>query len=65
MDTRATISGTLAGLAIICGTILAALQIDNAGICFALASTFGGYVVGLYSEPHASKPNAEDVTDDA
>jgi len=59
MDTRAIISGSLAGLAIISGTILAALEVENAAVCFALASTFGGYVVGLYSEPHANKPSDE------
>jgi hypothetical protein len=59
MDTRATISGILAGLAIISGTILAALNLNIAAVCFTLASTFGGYVVGLYSEPHKNKPNDE------
>lgn len=63
MDTRATISGSLAGLAIISGTILAALGVENAAACFALASTFGGYAVGLYSEPRVSKPS--DETEDA
>lgn len=63
MDTRAIISGTLAALAIICGTILAATNTENAGVCFALASTFGGYVVGLYSEPYANDTNAEDAAD--
>lgn len=57
MDTRAIISGTLAALAIISGTILAALGVENAAVCFALASTFGGYVVGLYSEPRENNPN--------
>lgn len=68
MDARAITSGSLAGLAIICGTVLAAMSVDSAGVCFALASTFGGYVVGLYSEPVSSVSSGsddEDATDEA
>lgn len=52
MDHRAILSSILACITIICGTILAVLRVEYAGVCFALASTFGGYVVGLYSEPY-------------
>lgn len=71
MDARAIISGSLAGVAIICGTVLAAMRADMAGMCFALASTFGGYVVGLYSEPvssvssEPSSSDGEDTNDEA
>ena len=53
MDTRAIITGTLAAIATICATILAAINRDTDVVfaCYALASTCAGYVVGLYSEP--------------
>lgn len=60
MDTRAIIMGSLAALATISGTILAALNTDQqlAVACFGLASTCAGYAVGLYSEPVTKESNA-------
>lgn len=59
MDQRAIISGVLAAMAMICGTLLTVQGMEQAGVaCFALASTFGGYVVGLYSEPVTNDANA-------
>lgn len=60
MDTRAIIMGSLAALATISGTILAALNADQqlAVACFGLASTCAGYAVGLYSEPVTKESNA-------
>lgn len=60
MDTRAIIMGSLAALATISGTILAALNADQqlAVACFGLASTCAGYAVGLYSEPVTRESNA-------
>lgn len=56
MDTRAAISGILSLTCILGAILLAALppntntpQVIDA--CVFLASTFGGYVVGLYSMP--------------
>lgn len=64
MDVRAIISGTLAGLAMICGTILAAMDMQQGGVvCFGLASTFGGYVVGLYSEPQQNDDSGTATSD--
>ncbi len=53
MDPRPIICGVLAALAIIGAIILAALQRDAAQVAalVGVCSTFGGYVVGLYSEP--------------
>lgn len=72
MDTRAIIMGSLAALATISGTILAALNADQqlAVACFGLASTCAGYAVGLYSEPvtkesNASSSETNEVDDDA
>lgn len=63
MDTRATITGLIAGLAIICGTILAAMNAnpDAVAVCYGLASTSAGYVVGLYSEPARKESNAASI----
>lgn len=67
MDTRAVISGSLAGLAVICGTILAALDRNPDAVvaCYGLASTSAGYAVGLYSEPvrKASNETAIETTE--
>lgn len=72
MDTRAIIMGSLAALATISGTILAALNADQqlAVACFGLASTCAGYAVGLYSEPvtresNASSSETNEADDDA
>lgn len=72
MDTRAIIMGSLAALATISGTILAALNADQqlAVACFGLASTCAGYAVGLYSEPvtkgsNASSSETSEADDDA
>jgi predicted GNAT superfamily acetyltransferase len=54
-DPRGIIAGILAALALIAGTILAALERDPAQIAlvYGLAGTFGAYAMGLYSEPRA------------
>lgn len=65
MDERAVISGILAATAIVAGTTLALMRIDAANILFGLASTFGGYVVGLYSEPSAKQSRENDGKNDA
>lgn len=64
MDTRAIITGSLAAIAILCGTTLAALNTNPQTIaaCFGLASTFAGYAVGLYSEPVTKA--SSDITSD-
>lgn len=53
MDPRPIICGLLAALAIIGAVVLAALERDAVQITalLGICSTFGGYVVGLYSEP--------------
>lgn len=52
-DPRGIIAGILAAIALIGGTILAALERDAVHVtgAYALAMTFGGYAMGLYSEP--------------
>jgi hypothetical protein len=52
-DPRAIIAGILAAIALIGGTLLAALERDAVHItgAYALAATFGAYAMGLYSEP--------------
>lgn len=54
MDVRALICGILAGIALIGGVVLAAINADpmQVGVILGLAGTFGGYVVGLYSQPY-------------
>jgi hypothetical protein len=53
MDVRALICGLLAAIALIGGVVLAAINADpsQAAAVLGLAGTFGGYVVGLYSQP--------------
>lgn len=53
VDPRAIVGGVLAALALVCGTVLAALDKDAVHVAslFALATTALGYVFGLYSEP--------------
>lgn len=52
MDIRAFIVGVLAALSIVGAILLAALNRDIAVVSglLGLSGTFGGYVVGLYSE---------------
>lgn len=55
IDIRAGICGTLAAIALVGGITLAAMNDHQAAAgCFAMASTFTGYVVGLYSDPKAA-----------
>lgn len=54
-DPRAIIAGTLAGIALVGGIVLAGLERDPVQIAtaFGIATTFGGYAMGLYSEPRS------------
>lgn len=57
MDIRATISGILAAICIIGAIVLTVLpntqsSYEMANTCLFMATTFGGYVVGLYSTPN-------------
>lgn len=65
MDSRAIICGVLAGVAMVCGTILTAIGVEQSGVvCFGLASTCAGYAVGLYSEPRVNA-STDTGSDDA
>jgi hypothetical protein len=54
-DPRAIIAGILAAIALVGAILLSVLERDaaQAAAVLGVASTFGGYVVGLYSEPRA------------
>lgn len=53
MDVRSLVCGVLSAVALLCGTALAiAGEVVAAGTAFGLSGTFGGYVVGLYSQPY-------------
>ena len=62
MDVRTIVCGALAALALVCGTVLAAIQLANnadaesvlavGGMTFGLVGTLAGYAICLQSDPH-------------
>lgn len=54
-DLRAIICGILSGIALIGAIVLAGIGAPavHVGAAFTVASTFGAYVVGLYSSPRS------------
>lgn len=61
MDERARIAGVLAAIAMIGGIILAATSSNGVEALLGLAGTFGGYVVGLYSDPRSAASRLTDA----
>lgn len=63
MDERARISGALAAIAMVGGIALAITSSNGYEALLGLAGTFGGYVVGLYSDPRSAANRIADAAE--